>query len=101
METETSTQQYESRHRLTWAARYPLKPGRDVASRRGPASPARGHRGHRRILGVSREARRAHGSDRSTPPQETGEAVRRGRVTGASAWLQEDHRLHPHAASAR
>ncbi len=32
---ETSTQQYESRHRLTWAARYPLKPGRDVASRRG------------------------------------------------------------------
>ena len=32
---ETSTPQYESRHRLTWAARYPLKPGRDVASRRG------------------------------------------------------------------
>ena len=35
METETSKKQYESRHRLTWAARYPLKPGRDVASRRG------------------------------------------------------------------
>ena len=35
METETSQKQYESRHRLTWAARYPLKPGRDVASRRG------------------------------------------------------------------
>ena len=35
METETSKKKYESRHRLTWAARYPLKPGRDVASRRG------------------------------------------------------------------
>ena len=32
---ETSSKQYASRHRLTWAARYPLKPGRDVASRRG------------------------------------------------------------------
>ena len=32
---ETSKKQYESRHRLTWAARYPLKPGRDAASRRG------------------------------------------------------------------
>ena len=32
---ENSKKQYESRHRLTWAARYPLKPGCDVASRRG------------------------------------------------------------------
>ena len=32
---QAETKQYESRHRLTWAARYPLKPGRDVASRRG------------------------------------------------------------------
>ena len=35
MKTETSKKKYDSRHRLTWAARYPLKPGRDVASRRG------------------------------------------------------------------
>ena len=35
METETPRKQYQSRHRLIWAARYPLKPGRDVASRRG------------------------------------------------------------------
>ena len=34
MKTETSKKKYDSRHRLTWAARYPLKPGRDVASRR-------------------------------------------------------------------
>ena len=33
--TNTPAQQYESRHRLTWAAHYPLKPGRDVMSRRG------------------------------------------------------------------
>ena len=25
--------QYESRHRLTWAARYPLKPGADLRTR--------------------------------------------------------------------
>ena len=30
----TKTKKYESGHRLTWAARYPLKPGRDVLSRR-------------------------------------------------------------------
>ena len=34
METENSKKQYETRHRFRWAARYPLKPGRDVASRR-------------------------------------------------------------------
>ena len=30
-----SAKPYESRHRLTWAAGYPLKPGRDIMSRRG------------------------------------------------------------------
>ena len=29
------TKPYETRHRLTWAARYPLLPGRDIMSRRG------------------------------------------------------------------
>ena len=35
MQAETSKKQYESRHRLTWASSFPLKPGRDAMSRRG------------------------------------------------------------------
>ena len=31
----TETKPYETRHRLTWAARFPLRPGRDIMSRRG------------------------------------------------------------------
>ena len=33
--TETKPKQYQSRHRLAWAADFPLKPGRDIMSRRG------------------------------------------------------------------
>ena len=31
----TQTKPYETRHRLTWAAHFPLLPGRDIMSRRG------------------------------------------------------------------
>ena len=65
METETSKKQYESRHRLTWAARYPLKPGRDRRLTSSPTAADRGDLDHRRVLDVSRDAGRAHGNDRS------------------------------------
>ena len=98
METETSKKKYDSRHRLTWAARYPLKPGRDVASRRCLllliADTA--------ITGeywMSQEklAERLGLTARSAR-KETGEAMRRGSSAGAPPRLQADHHLHADAA---
>ena len=66
MEPETSKKKYESGHRLRWAARYPLKPGRDVASRRGLLLLIADTAIHRRVLGVSSEAGRAAGAERSS-----------------------------------
>ena len=99
----TETKPYETRHRLTWAAHYPLLPGRDIMSRRGLlVLIAECSLSGSYYESQERLAERAGISTSRGVREATSKTLRRGSAVGASSpWLQEDHQVHPPAARQR